>query len=142
MGFFKRLFGSDIPSRSHLMSTTEAEKIINDYGAAMMARSELFSDASALPYPKGKIEEALIAGIAATQDAKARDMLMGAYVTLADWQDGIGPGPHSPDFRQRLGENILATAKRIADAPSLTELPEKVAAEAQTLIAELKSLGL
>jgi hypothetical protein len=143
MGFFTRLFGSGASTAPRLISAAEAERIINDYGAALMARTGLYSDASALPHPKLKIKEALMIGIAATRDVKERDTLKAAFMALADWQEGIGPGPHDLDVAARPGEDIRAIAKRVAEAgPAYLALSKRVTEEMEQLLAELKTLGL
>lgn len=93
MGILGRLFNSGGRSATRQrMTTAEAEKIIKAYGAAVMSKKDLYADVSELPYPKVKIKEAFLIGIVATQDEKARTLLRNGYVTLADWQEGIGPG--------------------------------------------------
>jgi hypothetical protein len=112
-----------------------------NYGAALAARTELYSDAARLPYPKIKIKEALMIGIFATHDATARDMLKGAYVSLADWQEGIGPGLHDLDLTDRPGDETRAQARRIVESgPAYLALSKRVTTEMEQLIKELKSL--
>ena len=67
------------------MTATEAETIINAYGAVMMAKPTVIADQRDLPYSKEKIKEALRIGIASTTDPKLIDMLKAGYVTLADF---------------------------------------------------------
>jgi hypothetical protein len=125
------------------MSTADADKIIKAYGAAMMSKKGLYADASELPYPKVRIREALIIGIAATQDEKARALYRNGYVTLADWQEGIGPGLHDLDVADRPGETIQENAKRLLEAsPAYMEHSKRVIAEMHVLLAELKSIEL
>jgi hypothetical protein len=93
-------------------------------------------------YPKATIKSALIAMIATTQDAETRDDLISAFVHLADWQEGIGPGRH---FQVDLfeGGDSTESARRICAAgPSIMETGDRVIAEMKALIDELKSLGM
>lgn len=67
------------------MTATEAEAIINAYGATIMAKPHPVADERNLPYSKDKIKEAIRIGIASTTDPKMIDMLKAGYVTLADF---------------------------------------------------------
>jgi hypothetical protein len=119
------------------------QKIVNDYGAAIMARKGMFADASELPYPKPVIKAALLAFIALTQDEKMRALLKANFMSLADWQEGIGPGPHDIDVADRRGETIQEHAKRFSQAaPAYMALSKRSITEMEGLLAELKSLGL
>ena len=104
----------------------------------------MYSDASELPFPKPAIKAALVFAIKESDDPTIREQLKAAYVMLADWQDGIGPGPHSFEFSPAELADPMTAAKRIAAAGrAFTEkIPAKAAAEGQALLNELKSLGL
>jgi hypothetical protein len=120
-----------------------AQKIVNDYGAAIESRKSAFADDSELPNPKPVIKAAMIAAIQVVQDAKARELLKTNFVLLADWQEGIGPGPHDLDVADRPGETIQEQAKRISEtAPAYMAILKRVTTEMQGLLAELKSLSL
>lgn len=138
MSFLTRIFGrSPQPT-----SAGDIQKIVSAYGAAMSSRQSIYSDESELPFPKPAIKSALIAAIKTSDDATMREQLKAAYVMLADWQDGIGPGPHSLEVTAADLADPMAAAKRFTAGASLTEVPARAAAEGQTLLAELKSLGL
>ncbi len=105
-----------------------------------------------MPYPKPVIKAALIAAISATKDAKMREQLKASFVSLADWQEGVGPGPYPFDTTKTKKEDILsmsdadtlAMAKRIAatDTSAFNKISAKMLAEGQALLDELKALGL
>lgn len=119
----------------------ELQKIVVAYGDALASRKSRPTDASQLPYPKATIKSALIAAIAVTEDAKMREWLRSAFVQLADWQEGIGPGPHSM-VDLFGGDGLREEAKRISEAgPSMLKIGAEVIAEMQALLAELKALG-
>ena len=119
------------------------QKIINDYGAAIEFRKSTFADVSELPYPKPVIKAAMIAAMQIVQDENAREALKTNFVLLADWQEGIGPGPHDLDVADRPGETIQEHAKRFSEtAPAYMAILKRVTTEMQGLLAELKSLGL
>ena len=125
------------------MSGADVEKIVHAYSAAVLSRKSMISDTSELPYPKPVIKAALIAAISLTKDSKMREQLKTGYVSLADWQEGVGPGPHAFETTQADLDDPMAAMKRIkAAGPSFTEIPTRVAAEAQNLFDELKALGL
>jgi hypothetical protein len=137
VGLFDRLFRRSAPPPAmQETSSTDVQEIVQAYAASMSKTRSLVSDASELPYPKPQIKAALIAAISATQDAKMRERLKAAFVSLADWQEGVGAGPYS-------FESTTKMAKRIAvSGPTLTEISARVTAEGQALLDELKLLGL
>jgi hypothetical protein len=119
MGILSRPFGTRARHTTRpLMSIAEAQRIINAYA----------------------IKEALMIGIVAAQDENARTLLRNGYVTLADWQEGIGPGPHDLDLADRPGETIQENVKRVREvAPAYLELSKRVTAEMAELLTELNS---
>ena len=128
---------------------SDVEKIVHAYAAAILSRKSLISDVSELPYPKPIIKAALIAAISVTKDAKMQEQLKSSYVSLADWQEGVGLGPYPFDTPKKeeilsmSDADALAVMKRIAAAsPSYTDMTARVATEAQALLDELKALGL
>ncbi len=132
MGLFSRLFGHG-PPRS---ATASAEMIVHAYSAALSSRKSMISDAAGLPYPKPQIKSALVAAIKATQDVKVRGQLKAAGVALADWQEGVGPGPEAFETTIKRAQSAAASS------PSFAELSAMVATEGRALLDELKSIGL
>jgi len=125
------------------MSGPDVERILHAYAAAILSRKSVISDASELPYPKATIKAALIAALSVTKDPKMREQLKSSFVSLADWQEGVGPGPYPFDPKMKDGEDTLAMAKRIAEAPSsFPEISAKMLAEGRALLDELKALGV
>ncbi len=130
------------------------EKIVHAYSAAILARKSMISDISELPYPKPVIKGALLAALSLTTDAKMREQLKSSFVSLADWQEGVGPGPYpfdttdtakivSADFLSMSDAETLAMIKRMAPAmPAYKDMLVRVATESQALLDELKALGL
>ena len=120
-----------------------AQKIVQDFGHALPSCKGSFADVSELPYPKSVIKVAILAALSIAGDTRVRERLKAAFVSLADWQEGIGPGPHDLDAAQRPGETIQELAKRISQtAPAFMALSKRVTTEMEGLLAELKSLGL
>jgi hypothetical protein len=119
------------------------QKIVNDYGAALASRKSLFADVSELPYPKYLIKAAILVAISSTCDEKMKARLKANFMSLADWQEGIGPGPHDIDVADRPGETTQEHAKRfLQGAPAYMSLSKRSITEMEGLLAELKSLGL
>ncbi len=80
-------------SEPALLDHATAQRIIREYGAATLkqvGRGAAISDARRLPFPKARIKQALLFAAAMTSDDQAREQLKCAYMTLADWQDGLG----------------------------------------------------
>lgn len=118
------------------------QKIVNDYGDALASHKTSFADASELPHPKPLIKFAMLAAIAGTQDKPAREHLKTSLMWLADWQEGVGPGPHPLERALKI-DDVVESAKRFSAAyPSYSETLVKVVAEMQAQLAEFKALGL
>jgi hypothetical protein len=102
------------------------QKIVNDFGAVLASRKTSYADASELPYPKYLIKCAMLAAISTTRDEKMKELLKSNFVLLADWQDGIGPGPHDLDLADRPGETDSGERKALfASGPSIYGALEK-----------------
>jgi hypothetical protein len=147
LGFFVGgvcfIYGRQQGERTSKLELSEVEKIVHAYAAAVLSRKSTISDASELPYPKAKIKAALIVAMLVTKDAKMREQLKSSFVSLADWQEGIGPGPHAFETTKADLDDPMAAAKRVAAAgPSFTAIPATVAAEAGALLDELRALGV
>jgi hypothetical protein len=120
----------------------ECQRIVRAYGDALLSRKSMYADASDLPYSKSIIKEALVVAMMATKDKQVRDQIMCSFLYLADWQDGIGPGPHDLNLTPRPGETIQERAKRFMEkSPAYMELSKKVVLEMQALFEELKTRG-
>jgi hypothetical protein len=140
MEWFRRLFGHRPPD---VDPVAEVQKILTAYCAILASNTRTVADSSELPYPKNRIKAALVAAIKLSPDPKQREQLKAAYVGLAGWQDGIGPGPGVFEVTQADLNDPISAMKRIAAAgPEFTEIPERVAADGEALFAELKSMGL
>jgi hypothetical protein len=143
MGLFDRLFRRRAPPSTPKVTVAEIENVVHTYSEAMLSKKSVIADVSELPYTKATIKAALLAAISATTDAKMRDQLKSSYVMLADFQEGVGSKPYSFDPKLQDGEDEIAMMKRIAASPkSFPEISTKVLAEGQSLLAELKALGL
>jgi hypothetical protein len=141
MGLLSRLFTKGTNDRPRPITDAEAVKIIRAYGKAIVDRNSAFADLSALPYPKSRIKQALIHGIRTTDDRSFREQLKAAYVTLSEWQPGLGNRAAAGEFtEEELRDPAKAMKRALQD--DFLKVPEAVAAEANALLAELKTLGL
>ena len=131
------LFHRDEGATSQPMTDAESVEIISAYGKAMLDRNSPYGELSALPYPKDRVKQALIRGIKETRDPKFREQLKGAYVMLSSWQVGGGSAELTPE---ELADAKKAMARALQG--NFLEIPEKVAVEANALLAELTELGL
>ena len=149
MGIFSRLFGRGRPESEAPARLTNAEvgTIIGAYGA-VLARGEvgagIIADTTRLPYPKSTIKAALQVALRLTLDAQMKEQLKIGYISLADWQDGVGGKPLGVNLQNLdLSTDPLVLAQALATPdPKATAYQKKADAEAQVLQNELKSLGL
>jgi len=122
MGILNWLFGrTSRTDKPGTLSLQKAQAIVNAYGAALASKTSGVVDASHLPHPKSRIKAALLVAMQATPEGSMRNLLKAGYVSLADWQDGVGKGGPPVDA---------------------TETQKRVAPEAAKLAGELRSLGL
>ena len=71
----------------------DAETVLQDYGIVLGTRAPqpgYVADVKSLPHPKPRIKEALVVALRSMQDPHMRSQLKKAYVSLADWQEGVG----------------------------------------------------
>ena len=148
MGFFSKLFarGSAESNEQPTLSKEQIEAVINAY-AGLLAQGEagsgIVSDTKGLPFPKNTIKEALQVAIRVELDTQ-KEQLKVAYISLADWQDGVGPKPVGMNLLTldlNGDPQILAQALANQDL-RVVELQKQSDAEMQFLKNELVKLGL
>ncbi len=91
--WIQRCSESTAISDSEEMSSEEAEKVIQAYGAYQAESAPVpgtVADVSQLPYPKAKIKRAILIGLGAVQDIQQKEMLKVGFMLLADFQEGVG----------------------------------------------------
>lgn len=149
MGFLDKILGrskSDQPTPA-TMTVAAAEKIVQEYGAALRSVSRpgrYVTDARNLPHPKEDIKQALILALRLNTDPKEREALKIAYVSLADWQEGVGDIPVGLDLtKMDLNADPIGLAKRIApQADTMVKWLPVVKEEQEALKSELQKLDL
>ena len=96
MDFLRKMFGGkqtkqELRTRRIL---TAADKIVNRYGAFMQSSTFpaplCIADTKKLPYEKETIREALILLMRLCDDDNTKGFLKFGYVSLANFQDGVG----------------------------------------------------
>jgi hypothetical protein len=149
MGLFSRLFGRGKSTSESVsaVSPDEIEKIINAYGTELAkgtAGAGVVSDSKPLPFPKASIKAAIQFALRATLDTQMKEQLKIAYISLADWQDGVGPIPVGINLQNLdLNADPLALAQMLAAPdPKVTGFQKRADIEAQELEQELKQLNL
>ena len=124
-----------------------AQKIIQDYGAVLASADpapDRIADVRVLPHPKKHIKEAICLALRAIDDPKIKEHLKFAYISLADWQEGVGSEQVGIDIK-KLNPNMdtLDMAKEIASrGRALKKWMPIVKAEQDALTKELQELGL
>ncbi len=147
MSFLKRLFGGGGTTTPATMSEQKAEEVIQTYGAALETKAETpgrVADISELPFPKGKIKEALIIGLKTTNDQEVKEMLKVGYIQLADWQEGVGKTDQGLDLlKMDPNEDQVKLLQQIlAEESRHQKWQPVVLAEQKELKQELVDLGL
>lgn len=85
---------------------------------------------------------AILAILSANPDPPVRERLKLLYLSLADWQVGVGPKPLPLGLTQAGAAHPPATRGGAAAGNSRTDVPARVATEAKSLRAELEARGL
>lgn len=144
MGIFSRLFGNkQKPAPS---SSTEPHIVVADFGEVLATRAPVpgtVADVDELPYPKDQIKLAILTMLNVTSDPHFQEQLKIAYVSLADWQAGVGP-THVGLAVKKLDrtKSPLDLAKDVgARVEEIKKWQPIVAAEQETLIGELRHFG-
>lgn len=162
MKLLKRLFGHTdttqaAPDPSTLAAAakkilgahTSLNKIVNDYGATLASSAAPFpgcvADACKLPYPKEDIKMALLHMLRVVEDAQLRSALKMCYISLAQWQEGVGDTDVGLDFSKiDTNANAYELAKWVAshNDSAWKKAWSQMSAELETLRGDLQKLGL
>lgn len=129
------------------MTPEAAQKIVQDYGAALGSSAPApgcVADVRNLPHSKERIKQALVFALRLTKEPQMREQLKVGYISLADWQEGVGNETVGIDLtKMDLNADPLEMAKRIASQGSVMEKwTPLVQAEREALKSELQKLGL
>jgi hypothetical protein len=148
MGIMQKLFGRQAVAAagSKLSGREIIEELIHRYAVALEAHGTsgaMVSDISKLPAPKETLRQVLIALIPIETDPAKREWLKVGYISLAEFQPGVGDRGIALDIKDRPGEDIRAKATRVAEQGDVvTEWMRKSVAEGQALLQELRDKGL
>jgi hypothetical protein len=143
MGFVSRFFGNRKPASS---SGTPPNVLVADFGEVLATRSPVpgsVADVTELPYPKDEIKRAILVMLAATTDTPLREHLKFAYVSLADWQVGVGSLHQGLDvMKLDRTRPVSDLAKEVvAGGEQMQKWQPLAKAEQEALIGELRQLG-
>jgi hypothetical protein len=143
MSLFSRIFAS---KRQRTVATiTPPNVVVAEFGE-ILARGPVpgsVADVQSLPYPKEEIKRSIIQILATATDPQLREHLKFAYVSLADWQVGVGPENQGLDVTKI--DRVKPIQELLNDIGARGEEMNKwqpiVKAEQETLIADLQKLG-
>ena len=140
---------SDLPgwATGHLandISPQGAEDAIRKLGALMETYPSAILDTTMLPMPKAEMKIALKQAWLQTKDAQWRNWLEVGYMTLANFQDGVGRAPcqtvYLPDIKPELLKNWFqsgAGKTTMAALDNFARWQVLAAKESEFLLAEL-----
>ncbi|HWR77167.1 MAG TPA: hypothetical protein VN283_08165 [Thiobacillus sp.] len=145
MGIFDKLFGRRSTEELAERLIERSREIVSAYGAILETGPVpgTVADTSELPYPKDAIKIALVTLLTLTKEPSLREHLKLGYVSLADWQTGVGPsrvGIDATKLDVSLEPVELANRILAGDAAAKEWLP-RARLEQEALIAELRELG-
>lgn len=128
------------------MDIARAQQIINAYGATLTAVAKIpqphVIDLRELPFSKSEIKQAIRLLLPVAPNPQVLKSLVFGYVSLADWQEGVGPEPIGIMLSDSDSPTDPETLKRIAARGSAWQKwRPKVNAESVALASELKMLG-
>ena len=131
-----------------LAAHTSLNKIASDYGAVLASSAApapaCVADARKLPHPKEDIKKALVYALRLVEDPQMRSALKICYISLANWQEGVGDTDVGLDFRKiDPNADIHELAKWVTShASAWQNWLRKASAERESLVADLQKLGL
>lgn len=145
MSLFSRLFGNR--SKPASSSGTPPNAVVADFGELLATRAPVpgcVADVRELPYPKDEIKRAIVVMLGVTTDSQLREHLKFAYVSLADWQVGVGSTHQGLDVTTLdRSKPVTDLAKEVAARGEQMQKWQPIAkAEQEALIGELRQLGL
>jgi len=130
------LYTSAVPAQTEEpIGLEEAERIVKEYGAVLQELGKegcVVYDENALPYPKRRIREAILACLKALKDQpQKKEALRVEYIELGNFLPGVRKGD------SRITEDNLADPEAMARH---VELLKKGVAESDRLLGELYEL--
>ena len=131
--------------------TADVEMIVNAYGAVLAEGTAigLVRDINSLPYSKDEIKRALKFALNVTTDKGMQERLRTGYVSLADfqqlsdaevralqeWNNALAQSQTSALDQLRIAKTVSAAAGDV------TAIQRRIAAEAESLMEELRGAG-
>ncbi len=128
--------------------TDDAFTIVGNYGEILEKSAPApgcAADVKKLPYPKKEIKEALIKVLKNTDDPQMKEHLKIGYISLSNWQEGVGEKDQGVDFskidRNQSAEDIARSMVSAEQALGGKDWSKVILDEQETLMQELESLG-
>jgi hypothetical protein len=148
MGLLDRILGrkkADEPGAE--LTPADVERIVQDYGAALGSTGPepgCVADTASLPHSKDRIKKALIFALRSTKDSKLREQLKIGYLSLADWQEGVGTDTVGIIVTDDdlSGDPVEVAARIAGQGNTLEKWVLLVSEEQEKLKSELQQLGL
>lgn len=143
MSLFARIFRKKTKPAS---ARNPPNVVVADFGECLEKRAPVpgsVADVSELPYQKDEIKVAILLMLKAIKDRQLREHLKFAYVSLANWQAGVGAKHQGLDITKLdRSKSALELAKEVVGRhEEMEKWQPKIKAEQEALIAELQQLG-
>jgi hypothetical protein len=149
MSLLDRIFGRKKQALQSAAALTpeSLQKIVQDYGACLEASDPApgcVADINKLPHPKQHIKLAIVVALRLTDDPRMKEHLKFGYISLANWQAGVGEHTLGIDTTKLdLGADTVELAKQVAaQSKSMEKWSPLIQTEEQALKAELQQLCL
>ena len=131
------------------MQEIDAADVLQRYSEVLVARRQILSDTSILPYPKAAIRQVLLEGLRRFRDPESQKVLGNALLSLADFQDMSAEERRAVEVMDSVGnassldnEDLMAVAQQIASVGDAhSAVTERSQAERDELYAELTALA-
>jgi hypothetical protein len=127
------------------MTVATATKIVREYGTALMSETRpgrYVTDVRNLPHRKEYIKQAHILLLRLNTDPKEREALKIGYISLANWQEGVGDRPIGLDMFDLNADPIGLVTQIATHGDILVKWLGVLQDETKALKSELQELGL
>jgi hypothetical protein len=149
MGFLDRLLGrrESTSSVGERLGKDDIVQIVRDYSAVLSSGSPgpgRVADVRRLPHPKAHIKKALLVAMQVSNDQAMVAALTNAYLSLAEYQEGVGDEILGLDLTKvDMSASLEQQARVIADqSKGMEKWNALVEAESRLLLSDLERLAL
>ena len=117
MGFIKKWLSRGRRGPAATISKQNAVNIVKAYSDVLHSHAPKpggVADVRLLPFPKETIKEALIIVLRDTTDPTKIERLKGSYISLAEWQVGVGESDEGLDIsKMNLNDDTEKLARQV-----------------------------